>query len=484
MVHGAGVIEDRLIADKQLDSLERVMAAKAGAAQTLAERIRPGGLRFMVLFSSVSGRFGNRGQADYAAASEVLGGLAHELDRRWARGSSRSTGGPGLRRHGPPLLEQEFARRGVALIGLDQGCRMLEEELSRGVKGESEIVIGASTGLAEVSAEEPHTGEPPAEQPQSLTGRPRQATGQTPLLLLAGATALEGSPGDAQPGDGAARVLYTFDLQRDRYLDDHRIDGRPVLPFAVAMELMAEAAVAADPGRALSGLRGIRLLDGVALENDAPVGVRIDAARREGGDELEILVSPVERGRAHYRATAKLRERTASADAGRPSGGYPEPAGLPELAPFPLGVEDAYRELLFHGPLFQGIVAVDGMDSRGASARLRASQPGRCVTGGDGIAWLIDPVLLDSALQMQVLWARLQWDVTLLPAEIGAYVLLDAVGEGEAVRHELRIRPESTPPLCHADHWFYGSDGRPLALLQDVVGVGSQALNRLSGAPA
>ena len=32
--------------------------------------------------------------------------------------------------------------------------------------------------------------------------------------------------------------------------------------------------------------------------------------------------------------------------------------------------------------------------------------------------WLLDPVMLDSALQIQVLWARLQWEVTLLPAEI------------------------------------------------------------------
>ncbi len=485
VVHGAGVIEDRLIADKQLDSLERVMATKAGAAQTLARHLRPEGLRFMVLFSSVSGRFGNRGQADYAAASEVLGRLAHELDRSWSARVVSIDWGP-WRAAGmvSPLLEQEFERRGVALIGLDQGCRMLEEELSRGVKGESEIVIGASTGLAEVLSGDPSTVQSAAAQRQPFAGRPRQAAEQTPLLLLAGATAIERSPGGPEPSNGAARVLYTFDLGRDRYLDDHRIDGRPVLPFAVAMELMAEAAVTADSGREFSGLRGIRLLDGVALENDEPVSVRIDAAPREGGDELEVLVSPTEPGRAHYRATAQFRERAESPDVGRPLDGHPEPAGLPQLAPFELAVEDAYRNLLFHGPLFQGIVAVEGMDARGASARLRASQPGQCVAGGDGKPWLIDPVLLDSALQMQVLWARLQWDVTLLPAEIGAYVLLAAVGEGEPVRHELRIRPESKPPLCHADHWFYGADGRPLALLQDVVGVGSQALNRLAGAPA
>ena len=72
------------------------------------------------------------------------------------------------------------------------------------------------------------------------------------------------------------------------------------------------------------------------------------------------------------------------------------------------------------------------MDARGASALLRASEPAQCVAGADGLRWLLDPVLLDSALQMQVLWARLQWDVTLLPAEIGAYVKLGEPTSGRA----------------------------------------------------
>ena len=84
VIHGAGLIEDRLVRDKERESLLRVMDAKAGAARTLAQRLREDSLRFLVLFGSVSGRFGNRGQSDYAAASEVLAKLAHELDRRWA----------------------------------------------------------------------------------------------------------------------------------------------------------------------------------------------------------------------------------------------------------------------------------------------------------------------------------------------------------------------------------------------------------------
>ena len=278
VIHGAGVIEDSLIRDKQRSSLERVLATKAGAAQTLAARLRPEGLRFLVLFSSVSGRFGNRGQADYAAASEVLGKLAHELDERWPARVVAVDWGP-WRAAGmvSPWLEAEFTRRGVALIGLDQGARMLEQELRHGRKGEAEIVIGAATGLA-----------PAPDDVAGAQGASRAGPGVTTaadadpegagLVLLAGAgeTTRSARRGGGEP---SLQALYTFELARDRYLGDHRIDGRPVLPFAVAMELMAELAATAAPGRQVAGLRTIRLLSGPRARA-RPAGERQDRRRR------------------------------------------------------------------------------------------------------------------------------------------------------------------------------------------------------------
>ena len=403
VIHGAGVIEDKLICDKQPDSLGRVLAAKAGAAQTLAARLRPATLRFLVLFSSVSGRFGNRGQADYAAASEVLGKLAHDLDRRWSArvvavdwGPWRSTGMVSA------ALEEEFAKRGVALIGLEQGSRLLLEELERGRRGEAEIVIGAADGLAGTAAgalrEEP--------------GADRTRLSELPLLAAAEPIGGEGDDHGAGP---LLRARYHLDLERDLYLGDHRIDGRPVLPFAVAMELMAEAGVAASGDR-LAGLREIRLLDGVALEQDRPVTLDVQVSR-PGAAGVEVTIGPSGGGRAHYRADVALRGAGAGTTVK-----WPEPAALAAPRPLSISVEEAYRELLFHGPLFQGIVAIDCLEEGGTSAVLRGSEPGRCVAGAEGRHWLLDPVLLDSALQVQVLWARLQWDVTLLPAQIGAYV--------------------------------------------------------------
>jgi acyl transferase domain-containing protein/NAD(P)H-dependent flavin oxidoreductase YrpB (nitropropane dioxygenase family)/NAD(P)-dependent dehydrogenase (short-subunit alcohol dehydrogenase family)/acyl carrier protein len=444
-IHGAGVIEDRLVRDKEPESLERVVATKAGSASTLVGRLRPEGLRFLVFFSSVSGRFGNRGQADYAAASEVLNKLAQDLDRRWAARVVAINWGPWA---APgmvsPEVARQFAERGVGLIPLEAGCRLLDEELRRGHKGEAEVLISA-------------------------TAAPR-------LALLADA------PDPARTAGGGLELVRRLDVARDRFLGDHRVDGRPVLPFAVAMELMAEAAAVARPDREVAALREIRLLQGVTLERDEPAKVRVVASPASARDELELVIAPAEGERRHYQALARLRHPGAAADDEAPGG-----TALGDLPPFPMSVEAAYRDLLFHGPLFRGIEAIEGMDERGAVSFLRPSEPGACVAGAEGSRWLLDPVLLDSALQLQVIWARLNWDVTLLPAEIASHRLVlpaakrPPAGAGP-VRHELVVRPDSEAPLCRCDHRFHLTDGRLLATLEGVVGVGSAALNRLAGA--
>ena len=180
VIHGAGVIEDRLIADKSPDSLARVLAVKAGAARTLARRLRPESLRFLVLFSSVSGRFGNRGQADYAAASEALAQLANELDRSWPGRVVAIDWGPwsgtGMVSE---ALEREFERRGVALIDVEAGSRILADELASGRAGEAELVVGAASGLSETGA----TGEAP---PRRVRASPSSCPRPSPAAAAAG----------------------------------------------------------------------------------------------------------------------------------------------------------------------------------------------------------------------------------------------------------------------------------------------------------
>jgi NAD(P)-dependent dehydrogenase (short-subunit alcohol dehydrogenase family)/acyl carrier protein len=140
IIHGAGVIEDGRLVDKTVDSFDRVFDTKvsgvAALANTLGEETR-----FVVLFSSVSGVFGNRGQIDYAAANDALATLARWLDRRvnsrvvavdwgpWAGGGMVSA-----------ELEREFERRGIGRIDPDDGVARLLAEL-RSDRRDPEVVI-------------------------------------------------------------------------------------------------------------------------------------------------------------------------------------------------------------------------------------------------------------------------------------------------------------------------------------------------------
>jgi len=143
VIHGAGIIEDKLVKDKSVESFDRVFSTKVESAFILSRHLRPESLRFLVFFSSVAGRFGNRGQADYAAANEALNKLAVYLDRRWpARVVSINWGPWNKRGMVSPELQREFERRGVALIPPAIGWRRLDEEVRCGRKGEAEVIVG------------------------------------------------------------------------------------------------------------------------------------------------------------------------------------------------------------------------------------------------------------------------------------------------------------------------------------------------------
>ncbi|MER5417570.1 SDR family oxidoreductase [Streptomyces virginiae] len=151
IVHAAGVIEDRLIADKSPESFERVFATKAGGAAAVLKAADglPDLPRFMVCFGSISAVLGNRGQGDYAAANDAQ----EELTARWAA----ATGRRAFTVHwGPwapngdhagmvtPELADEYARRGIRLIDPEEGASSLLRELAWGDPSHTAVVYTAS----------------------------------------------------------------------------------------------------------------------------------------------------------------------------------------------------------------------------------------------------------------------------------------------------------------------------------------------------
>lgn len=76
IVHGAGVVEERLIHDKTQASFERVYRTKVEGASALAQAAGPD-LGFFVVLGGAAGVHGARGHVDHAAAGDACAMLAH-----------------------------------------------------------------------------------------------------------------------------------------------------------------------------------------------------------------------------------------------------------------------------------------------------------------------------------------------------------------------------------------------------------------------
>jgi acyl transferase domain-containing protein/NAD(P)H-dependent flavin oxidoreductase YrpB (nitropropane dioxygenase family)/NAD(P)-dependent dehydrogenase (short-subunit alcohol dehydrogenase family) len=145
VLHGAGAIRDQRFELKTVDDFDHVFRAKVGGALTLSRHLRAEGLRWVVLFGSVSGRFGNPGQTDYAAANEVLNRLAWSLHRRWPDTRVMTINwGPwrGVGMAGDAALALMKAR-GIQAIDPPAGRRFLVDELRAGALDDVEVIAGA-----------------------------------------------------------------------------------------------------------------------------------------------------------------------------------------------------------------------------------------------------------------------------------------------------------------------------------------------------
>jgi len=364
IIHGAGVVADKLIVDKTPEQFERVLSTKVNGLRALLTATEADPIDTLVLFSSVAARTGNVGQCDYAMANEVLNKVAaREANRRPACVVTSLNWGPWQGGMVTPSLKQYFERHGVPLIPLEVGACMMADELAAGRRGQVEVVLG---------------------------GPPRRASiaGDAPEMI---------------------RVDVRVDADTHPYLADHSIEDMPVLPVVMVLEWFVRAAEALRPGFVVSACRDLRVLRGMPLAGFRGGGdwLRVIARLRDDRTVEVALCEPNDERVSRYVAVAELVPRGEVAPA-------PEPAAE-ELQLSPLGVP-IYGDALFHGPAFQVIREVSGVGDQGIVGQLVGADAQRW-TGGP---WRIDPAALDGGLQLAVLWAQHRLGGRGLPTGLGA----------------------------------------------------------------
>ena len=414
LVHGAGVIADRKIADQTDDQFDRVFDTKVEGLRVLLAALEPDPLRVICYFSSVSARCGNNGQSTYAMANEVLNKVA------WAEARSRGDGvlvkslgwGPWEGGMVNPQLRAHFEKLGVPMIPLDVGARMLADELRGAQPAQVEVVLG---------------------------GEPR------PAALLA-------------VGSEARTLSLEVQLSHEThaYLAGHTIGGEVVVPVVLAGEWFTRMAMAFRPDLHLDSIKDLKVLKGIQLQDFEGSGDRLllHCTQLSNGHGALLgleLVGPS--GTIHYRAQAQMVE-----DREQPSRD-----AAPSLALKDWGGAPIYGDVLFHKDRFQVIQGLDGVSDVGISGTLNGVE--KAEWGWEN--WSTDVAAMDGGLQLILLWARSKMGGAVLPMGIGEMRMSSEFPPEGKIQCVASCR-EASKNRGVADLVFHTEDGDRFAELKGV----------------
>ena len=378
VIHGAGVEESRRLADKDEAAFRRVFDGKARGGRALLDAVGPD--VYFISMGSVAGRFGNAGQVDYAAANDALARVCltrpRSLHVDWTawddvgmavRGSMRS------------LLTD----RGVDLLPADAGAGLLVDLMSAGTTGE--IVVAGRLGGFSPAIDHP------------LLDR---------VELV---------------GD-AVHAARDMSLASDPWLADHAIDGVPVLPGVMGLELMAATAAMCRPGLAYAGARDVKFDQPVKIfAEQGPVTVLIEAEPINDTEVQCRLASQrtLRTGRVqrveHFAAIVRFGE-VGDVDH-LPSAFFPD-----EVIE-----KGAIYERFFHGPAFQVLANVQGAGTDGILV------DGRVDDTRIAEFLVTDPLLLEAGFQAAGLHRMLLGGEMALPLAIDEVRVVRQVNPGDAV---------------------------------------------------
>jgi len=237
------------------------------------------------------------------------------------------------------------------------------------------------------------------------TPPPTTPTGRPPFV---GSVTRRGS-------DGTVVVRRMLSFEAARFLLDHTLGDRvsedpslralPILPLAMSLEAMAEAALVAAPGLEVVGLRDVKTHRWVPFA-DPQAWVEIVATPGDGG-EVAVRLLQIEDPDSPGEGTLTVEGVVLTASS------YPAPphSSLADLrGPRPSRWTGSQLYAagtlhgMFHGPAFQGVESVDGIGPEGAEATLRSTPTSGLFRSHSSPAFVLDPLVLDAASQVLGYW--------------------------------------------------------------------------------
>ncbi len=402
IVHGAGVQKSHLLADLSDEQITATLRTKLSPMLDIIATLDIGKLKLLSVFSSIAGLFGNAGQTDYALSNDLLDSFTRWLAARYPNLAARSIQWTAWVGTGMVTAAEakRFAESGLVPLDVPSGVALY----MNGVTGSNWQVLSALNAASAFADTRPIL-------PLASSARPRSA-------LL-----------EAQPGDGNA--VANFVSSEDVYLEQHRVQLKPVAPGTFIAEIFAEAAK--KTGFVLGNIH-IRRPLWVREENFAVEVVR-------NGDELVLL--PKERPNLPEKAllnlsyaSAKLLPREENTPASQLKA---LPKEIKQLAKEAQSAEVTFYQLLDShfssslktGPIFRGIKALT-FDNDSCLALMVLTESARALINLPS-EMVIDPVMADMAVQAAAAWVMQVKNVMAVPYEFGLMQSHAPVSTKEAI---------------------------------------------------
>ncbi|MBI5535343.1 MAG: SDR family oxidoreductase [Deltaproteobacteria bacterium] len=299
LVHAAGLERSRPLEVKDAKEFDLIFDVKAIGLHNLLHALRGVKLGALVCFSSVAGRFGNGGQVDYSAANDLLCKVTSAMRTR--RPDTHAVvvdwtawGGIGMATRGS--IPEIMRRAGIDMLDPAEGIPVVRRELLAGTRGE--LVVAGALGAFLKSLD----ADGGVDRAARLSTQ--HADDTLPLTLVR-----------SDPYEGA--VLETVLDPGEPFLNDHRIDGVPVLPGVMGVEIFARAAVMLAPGLVPVAVRDVKFEAPLKCYRDEKRTATVTISILDGGDGLQarcVLSSvPTVKGakvapepKTHFSATLQL----------------------------------------------------------------------------------------------------------------------------------------------------------------------------------
>jgi len=406
IIHGAGVLADKFIEQKTLEEFNAVYTTKIDGLLSLLAATKTENIKHLVLFSSAAGFYGNPGQSDYSIANDILNKTAYRFKALNPAAQVLSFNwGPWDGGMVTPELKRMFNDRGVYIIPLDAGAKLLVSELAADTNRCAQILVGN-----DLSKEQGNDAGTEVKKPQVS----RLTTSVTKTLLAT----------------------------NNAFLADHTIGDDKVLPTVCAIAWMSEAATAAYTGFSYQGLANYKLFKGIIFDGSEASEYTIDMVAEivDGNLVVDTKISSInEQGKTvfHYGAQLTLVNKLSTS----PVINLTVPT-LGESA-----AELYSNGTLFHGESLQGISEILECNEQGLLLSCQVPEVASAKQGEFPIPSLGNIIgknqsnifANDIAYQAMLVWVKKQLGLGSLPSSTNSWIVYREVALNERFFLKLNV---------------------------------------------